>query len=278
MKPPGTEGDNYYYWNAAGYDMAGKKTEHHSPDLRKGKTGFIQSSTHGYIGHYIVKDTEDIDVSDGLPSMLRGQYYVYQGTTDVTDKIELGGAGKYADGYDARTNIDRSGVVKNLNDIDGMEVIYGCDGNAYIIMQEDSGSVYGERCLISSPIEYDDDGEELTWYFVAMSGGSLNTRMMEGVGIPAGVNGYAGGHEFSGIFDMSGFFYEKNNGEFALKAKDDGYMRREYEAEVCINDKDILLVVQAHNFREGVIAGLQCDRGGQWMIYKPELPFCPTKD
>ena len=57
-KPPhtgsGSGRKKFEYWTAAGPDKKGCKTEHNSPDPRKGITGFIQSSTCGYFGHYYV--------------------------------------------------------------------------------------------------------------------------------------------------------------------------------------------------------------------------------
>lgn len=41
----------------------------------------------------------------------------------------------------------------------------------FVIIQEDSGNDLGERMFISSVLEHEDDGEELTYYFMGMSGG-----------------------------------------------------------------------------------------------------------
>jgi hypothetical protein len=58
-KPPHTESGSgrmdFEYWTAAGPDSSGCKTEHNTPDPRIGVTGFIQSSTCGYFGHYYVR-------------------------------------------------------------------------------------------------------------------------------------------------------------------------------------------------------------------------------
>ena len=55
-KPPFTRGSlkNYEWWTAAGPDEGGCKTEHLSSDPRIGYSGFVQSSTCGYFGHYYV--------------------------------------------------------------------------------------------------------------------------------------------------------------------------------------------------------------------------------
>ena len=94
---------------------------------------------------------------------------------------------------------------------------------------------------------------------------------MRGVGIPAGVNPGANGHEFSGIVDFSGMLATDAWGNFVCSAGD-GECKRAAEATVPINDKMIVLGLQAHNYWGGLISYFNADRGGQAYAYKPELP------
>ena len=100
---------------------------------------------------------------------------------------------------------------------------------------------------------------------------ALYTRMMGGVGIPAGVNPGADSHEFSGIVDFSGLLATDAWGSFVCSAGD-GECKRAAEATVPINDKMIVLGLQAHNHWGGLISYFNADRGGQAYAYKPELP------
>ena len=102
--------------------------------------------------------------------------------------MELGGAGQLPDGNNATFNWDdpSKGPKATFEDIDGLEVYEAADGNLYLMIQEDSGNDYGERMLISSPLEHDADGVDLTYFFVAQSGGKLNTRQLAGVSVPKG--------------------------------------------------------------------------------------------
>lgn len=186
---------------------------------------------------------------------------VYQGELDVTSQIDLGGKGQYAGGYDATQNFDTGPEApKNtFEDIDGLEVLAGPGGKLYAIIQEDSGNDYGERMFIT-PLEHEDDGKELTYFFIAMSGGELNTRMLAGVGIPAGTNCEASSHEFSGIFDASAFFHKDDAGDWTMSASDTGAVKRAADAEVAINDKSIIIGLQAHSLHCGVISAFQADR------------------
>lgn len=261
---------SYKWWTSAGYDEGGYKTEHLSPDPREGKTGFIQGSTAGYFGHLYVNDVTAQLINGSLPMVFDGTYYVYQGTSDITDQIKLGGKGRYADGRSALLNWDDpSEEGKNtFEDIDGLEVF--ADGSKlYAMIQEDSGNMYGERMFITSPLDHSYD--PLTYYFVAQSGGELNTRMVSGVGVPAGTNCEPSSHEFSGLFDLSGLL-RKDGCEFVLSRFDTGYEKRKADMVTNINDKTILLGLQAHNMACGVIKNFGSDRGGQWLVYRPHIP------
>lgn len=162
--------------------------------------------------------------------------------------------------------------VDTFEDIDGFEAIFGADGKQYAIIQEDSGNRYGERQFIT---ELHHNGP-LSYYLIAISGGDLNTRMAAGVGIPAGTNDperYGrSGHEFSGINDLSGYFTVDENDEFVLKAEDIGAKMIEEKAKVHINDKYIVLNLQAHNMFAGPFDFFNTDRGGQWLLYQPDVP------
>ena len=224
-----------------------------------------------------------MDASKGeLPNYFPGEYYVYQGENDVRGQIELGGKGKYTDAptgekRDATCNFDSlngedPGCTKNtFEDIDGFEFFCGSDC-CRAILQEDSGNDLGERCFITSCMEHEDDGKELTYYLVAVSGGVENTRMKHKVGIPKGSNKEESAHEFSGVFDLSGLLLKDDSGSFTLKADDPGYKKRMEEAQVCTNDKYILINVQAGNMNDRIVVEFGSDSGGQVMVYKPRLP------
>lgn len=115
----------------------------------------------------------------------------------------------------------------------------------------------------------------MDFYFIAQSGGELNTRMAAGVGIPAGTTtpDVARGHEFSGIVDLSGLVYKYGASQsWYVKASDKGYKQHEANALVPVNHKTIAVGLQAHNMFKGVIEAFRNDRGGQVYIYRPHLP------
>lgn len=63
--------------------------------------------------------------TDGFPTSFDAHYHVYQGETDVTSLIQLGGKGQYTEGRDATRNwdsIDGEGKA-TFEDIDGFEVV-----------------------------------------------------------------------------------------------------------------------------------------------------------
>ena len=301
---PGYDGTNMMWWNANGYDESGAKTEHLSPDTRPGMSAFVQGSTAGYFGHYYINGiTEALNAAGDFPTELDSSYYVYQGENDVTGQIVLNGDGLYnlveecEFNNDAKKNCDNDYSVKStFEDIDGLEIISASDG-LYAVIQEDSGNDLGERMFITSALEHEMDDKELNYYFMAQSGGQYNTRMAELVGIPATSNDGGGSHEFSGVIDLSGMLAKtdrrrklktkkakksKNpstgeedeedsaSGEFMIKAHD-GYAKRLTELKVPINEKLIALGLQAHNLDSGVVKALKADRGGQVLVYQPNI-------
>jgi hypothetical protein len=48
------------WWNSAGNDASGCKTEHVSPDHRAGITAFIQGNACSYFGHAYVNDVAEV--------------------------------------------------------------------------------------------------------------------------------------------------------------------------------------------------------------------------
>lgn len=291
VSPPGYEGTSYEWWNANGYDSSGAKTEHLTPDTRPGKSAFVQGSTAGYFGHYYVDGLlRALNQADTVPTEVPGTYYVYQGEQDIVSQIDLGGAGLYnmvpecPGVVDATVDCDRENSVKTtFEDIDGLEVIAASDG-LYVIIQEDSGNDLGERMFISK-LEHEHDGHELTYKFMAMSGGQYNTRMKNFVGIPQDANDGGGSHEFSGVIDLSGMLAmapapthgrkgkgkKKASGSGFMVSAGDGKGRRDAEFTMTINEKLIALGLQAHNMDAGPVRAFKADRGGQVLVYKPDL-------
>ena len=80
------------------------------------------------------------------------------------------------------------------------------------------------------------------------STGPANTRMMAGVGVPATASEESGSHEFSGVIDLSGMLKKDSmSRDFSISAGN-GHAKRQAELEVPIEDKLIVLGLQAHNY------------------------------
>jgi hypothetical protein len=240
-------------------------------------TGFVAGSTCGYIGHYKVHGVLDAlnAANGGLPESMDGIYYVYQGELDVTSQIHLGGKGQYPNGLDATRNYKNSSAptvgTVSFDNIDGLEVITASDG-MYLIIQEDSGNLYGER-MFAAKLEHDQDGKELDYYLLALGRGKLNTRAVAGVGIPHGTNCRgAQANEFSGVHDLSGYLLKDDYGMFLCSASDDGRCIRAANQMVAMNDKQIIINLQAGELSCGVIEAFVADRGGQIYMLQPNLP------
>merc|ERR1712113_1017809 len=271
--------------------------------------GFIQTSTAGYFGHYYLNDIEEkLAGATEFPTEIDSSYFLYQGENDIRSQIVLNGAGllniveECPGAEDATVNCDNDNSVKNtFEDIDGFEVVAAEEG-LFAIIQEDSGNELGERMFIAQ-LEHEQDEKELTYHFMAQSGGKYNSRFGNGVGIPAGTNRKGGSHEFSGVIDLSGMLAkgkrrarglnekkvkvgarelntkrglkkggdddekEEDSSGFMVKAGD-GAAKRKAEHMVPINDKYIAVNIQAHNLDGGVVSAFNADRGGQIMVYQ----------
>ena len=55
-----------------------------------------------------------------------------------------------------------------------------------------------------------------------------------------------------------------------IKARD-GYTKRLAELKVPINEKLTALGLQDHNLDSGVVKALKADRGGQVLVYQPNI-------
>ena len=281
--------DGLEFWNSKGRDAGGSKTEHNSPDPYGGAR-YIQSSTAGYFGIFDLTGVTSLlsAANGGFPSKVPAVYTCLQGEKDITAQIKLGGKGRKANGEYQTTmsdsySVDEFGVVsdsakKTFEDIDGFEWIAASGtSNGYVIIQEDGGNDFGERTFIS---KVETDGTPMTFYFIAMSGGDDNTRTKALVGVPAGTNigtDAVGGsypssaHEFSGVIDISGILAKTAMGSFVISPHD-GAAKRNAEKNVAINDKTIVMGLQAHTLAGGIIKEFRGDRGGQLYAYKPQLP------
>lgn len=255
------------FWNANGKDTAGAKTEHVSPDPRGGHR-VLQSSTAGYFGIYSFPDLPSLLNGGSFPQSIPATYTCLQPESDIRSMIELGGEGKYADGQDAKVNPDKgqNPGKETFEDIDGMEWVAAADGEDYFVIHEDSGNDFGERKFLAKV------GTPMTYYFVAMSGGTKNSRELAGVSSVEGVHRSPSGHEFSGATDASGLLARNADGTFRLAARAENGEQRKLDAEVPINKKDIFVSLQAHSNWAGWTASFHPDSVGQILLYRPALP------
>jgi len=227
----------------------------------------LQSSTAGYFGIYDFSGLDDLLAGGELPASIPATYTCLQPESDITSMIELGGAGLYADGQDAHVNPDagQNPGKETFEDIDGMEWIAASDGD-YLVIHEDSGNDFGERkflARIATPMEY---------YFVAMSGGTKNSRQLAGVSAVEGVMKDPAGHEFSGATDLSALLLKDDGGAFRLSADDAAGAIRTLATEVPINEKSIVVSLQAHSNWGGWTESFHPDRVGQILLYQPAVP------
>lgn len=98
------------------------------------------------------------------------------------------------------------------------------------------------------------------------------TTVPKGVACHDGEKFISGAHEFSGVFDASGLIRKDESGSFALQASDTGMAKRANDRLVPINEKNIIMTLQTGEWSCGVIGAFATDRGGQWLLYQPDIP------
>jgi hypothetical protein len=264
---PKNGADGFHFWTAAGPDASGAKTEHISPTL-DGRSAYIQTSTAGYFGEYNLDLESALNALDkDFPDMIGSEYYMFQGETSVKDLIDLGGNGVRADGKLNNMMYDKKDK-ETFEDIDGFDLIEAVEGSFGIIF-EDGKNIFGERSFIVNLDKA--EGVDLSYKFMAQSGGNNNTRAVKGVSVPRNTWTKATGHEFSGTIDLSGMLVKDTNGDFVLTPGASGEAKRTAEKTVSIDDKLIVAGLQAHTYSNGVIEAFGADRGGQWLLYRPSL-------
>lgn len=253
------------FWNANGKDAGGSKTEHNSPDPRGGHR-VLQSSTAGYFGIYDFPDLPTLLAKGSLPQSIPATYTCLQPESDIVDLVKLNGKGQYADGQDARYMPDKgqNPGKSTFEDVDAVEWVAAKDGD-YVVIHEDGGNDFGERKFLGKV------GNPMQYYFVAMSGGPLNSRQKKGVSGVAGSFKAAASHEFSGATDLSGMLGKDNMKKFRLPAGDVTGLRRQIEAETAIDDKIFTISLQAHSQWGGWTESFYPDATGQIFAYKPAL-------
>mmetsp|Transcript_68153 Transcript_68153/g.205846 ORF Transcript_68153/g.205846 Transcript_68153/m.205846 type:complete len:858 (-) Transcript_68153:341-2914(-) len=257
---------NWCWWNA-NKDSSGAKTEHVSPDPRGGRQA-LQGSTAGYFGIYNFSELTSLLASGDFPTSIPATYTCLQPESDIRSMIELGGAGMYADGQNATVMPDRgqNPGKATFEDIDGLEWIAAKDGEDFVVIHEDGGNDFGERKFLGKV------GTPMKYYFVAMSGGNMNSRELARVSAVEGVLRNPSTHEFSGATDLSGLLAKNTDGSFKLSPGDGAGTKRSLDAQVPVNQKDIVVTLQAHSNWGGWTESFSPDAVGQILLYRPALP------
>jgi len=253
------------FWNGQGKDDSGKKTEHNSPDPR-GASRFIQGSTAGYFGIYDFSAVTALLQEGSFPQSIPATYTVKQGSTDIDEMIKLGGMGKTADGNSATQFTDKDKTVKRFEDIDALEWMAASNNDDYLIIHEDGKNSYGERKFVAKM------GDPIIYYFAAMSGGPLNSRIVAGVSAIEGAVSRADGHEFSGGFDLSGLLHKDADGKFSLAYPAPPGEKRRLDSATPINEKTMLVSLQAHSNLGATVPSFYSDRISQVLMFQPNIP------
>lgn len=56
-----------------------------------------------------------------------------------------------------------------------------------------------------------------------------------------------------------------------MDSSDFGYTKNQLAGKIKMNQKTILINLQAGSMKKGLIEFFEADRGGQWLAYKPDV-------
>mmetsp|Transcript_40543 Transcript_40543/g.104892 ORF Transcript_40543/g.104892 Transcript_40543/m.104892 type:complete len:88 (+) Transcript_40543:432-695(+) len=79
-------------------------------------------------------------------------------------------------------------------------------------------------------------------------------------------------HEFSGATDISALLAKDASGNFRLAVGDATGAQRTLDAQIPINEKSIVVSLQAHSNWGGWTESFNPDAAGQILLYKPAVP------
>ncbi|HZW01496.1 MAG TPA: hypothetical protein VFF55_08000, partial [Candidatus Deferrimicrobium sp.] len=155
---------------------------------------------------------------------------------------------------------------------DGLQWVKASDADV-LIVDEDSGNTLGERkyALVIDPetMKLVEDG---TGYFLAMAGGELNPRAMNGISAYGGTFSKATSTEFSGTWDITGLVAQNEDGSFYMMDEMAGTGQQDVAGSMPLADHVLIGVVQHKGESGGAVAEIQGDQGGQLFAFNLALP------
>ena len=294
-KPKAVKDTDMNLWEKAteqptGYKFftADSKVEHSSVDPDTSKVRFVQNMTAsgGILGFDLTNtiSQELIAANGALPQFLSVNVNRVLPAIEGALILDTNGAGE---AHVGKNNLDGSQTAaKHLGGTaaaakavapDGLHWVKNDDGD-FLIVDEDSGNVAGERkyvlSLDSTTLALKEKG---TGDLLAIAGGADNPRAKAKVAAMEGAFTNATGAEFSGSWNVTGLVARKADGSFYTTAELQGNKAQTIANQIPLSEQLFIGVVQMGGESSGQVKDVKADYGGQIFQYTVDLGLDEAK-
>lgn len=294
-KPKAVKDTDMNLWEKAaeqptGYKFftADSKVEHSAVDPDTSKVRFVQNMTAsgGILGFDLTStiSQELIAANGALPQYLSVNVNRVLPAIEGALTLDTNGAGE---AHVGKNNLDGSqtaalhlgGTAAAAKAVapDGLLWVKNDDGD-FLIVDEDSGNVAGERkyvlSLDSTTLALKEKG---TGDLLAIAGGADNPRAKAKVAAMEGAFTKATGAEFSGSWNVTGLVARKADGSFYTPEELQGNKVQTIANEIPLSEQLFIGVVQMGGESSGQVKDVKADYGGQIFQYTVDLGLDEAK-
>ena len=294
-KPKAVKDTDMNLWEKAaeqptGYKFftADSKIEHSAVDPDTSKVRFVQNMTAsgGILGFDLTNtiSQELIAANGALPQYLSVNVNRVLPAIEGALTLDTNGAGE---AHVGKNNLDGSQTAaKHLGGTapaakavapDGLHWVKNDDGD-FLIVDEDSGNVAGERkyvlSLDSTTLALKEKG---TGDLLAIAGGADNPRAKAKVAAMEGAFTNATGAEFSGSWNVTGLVARKADGSFYTPEQLEGNKAQTIANQIPLSEQLFIGVVQMGGESSGQVKDVKADYGGQLFQYTVDLGLDEAK-
>lgn len=294
-KPKAVKDTDMFLWEKAseqptGYKFftADSKIEHSAVDPDTSKVRFVQNMTAsgGILGFDLTStiSQELIAANGALPQYLSVNVNRVLPAIEGALTLDTNGAGE---AHVGKNNLDGSqtaalhlgGTAPAAKAVapDGLIWVKNDDGD-FLIVDEDSGNVAGERkyvlSLDSTTLALKEKG---TGDLLAIAGGADNPRAKAKVAAMEGAFTNATGAEFSGSWNVTGLVARKADGSFYTFDELQGNVSQTIANAIPLSEQLFIGVVQMGGESSGQVKDVKADYGGQLFQYTVDLGLDEAK-
>lgn len=294
-KPKAVKDTDMFLWEKASEQPAGykfftanSKLEHSAVDPDTSKVRFVQNMTAsgGILGFDLTSTIKQelANANGALPQYLSVNVNRVLPAFEGALTLDTNGAGEAHVGKNnldgsqtAAVHLGGSKPAAKAVDPDGLLWVKNDDGD-FLIVDEDSGNVAGERKFVlsldSTTLALKEKG---TGDLLAIAGGSDNPRAKAKVAAMEGAFSNATGAEFSGSWNVTALVAKKADGSFYTPEELKGNAAQTIANAIPLSEQLFIGVVQMGGESAGQVKDVKADYGGQLFQFSVDLGLDEAK-